>query len=109
MLKKRFIIVALILAVWTALAPAVVSARPLRAERAGSWKTAVSALMTWWGIFGVQGRGTAPARQTDWTKNGCGIDPNGTPLLCTPLPGGGVGGAGSEGGSEDDGSGDSGY
>jgi hypothetical protein len=113
MLKKRFLFVALTLTIWTAVAPAVVSARPIRGERVSQWKTAVSMLMTWWGIFGAPERGTVPARQTDWIKNGCGIDPNGTPL-CDPDPSGGtgggtgIGGSGLEGGS-DDGSGDSGY
>lgn len=112
MLNKRFLFVALTLTVWTAVAPAVVSARPIRGGRVGQWKTAVSALMTWWGIFGAPERGAAQVRQTDWTKNGCGIDPNGTPL-CDSDPGDGTGGTGIGGsglqGGSDDGSGDSGY
>ncbi len=112
MLKKRILFVALALAVWASLAPAMASARPLRGQTEISWKTAVSTLMTWWGIYVAPERGSAPVQRTDWTKNGCGIDPNGEPLPCG-LPGGGgggtgVGGSGLQGGT-DDGAGDSGY
>jgi hypothetical protein len=101
MLNKRILFVALALTVSTALMPSVASARPLRGETVNSWKTAVSALMTWWGIY------VAPVQRTDWTKNGCGIDPNGDPLPCGSLPGGGgggtgVGGSGLQGGTEED-------
>ncbi|HEY9420217.1 MAG TPA: hypothetical protein VIW92_02295, partial [Thermoanaerobaculia bacterium] len=65
------------------------------------WQTAVSALMTWWGVFDdASERGTLAARRTDRTKNGCGIDPNGTPL-CETRPGGGMGGSGLQSGTED--------
>ena len=105
MLKKRFLFVALTLAVWTAAAPAVVHARPIRAEGMSQWKVAVSVVHFWWGVFlgGTAERGT-----TQYVKNGCGIDPNGTPL-CDPNPtGGGMGGSGFQGGTGDD-PGDSGF
>ena len=102
MLKKRFLFVALALAVWTAAAPAVIHARTLRAERVSQWKAAVSVVHFWWGVFlgGTAERGTAGD-----AKNGCGIDPNGTPL-CDPNPGPGMGGSGLQGGTGED-SGDS--
>lgn len=98
MLKKRFLFVALALAIWTAAAPAVIHARTI--ERASSWRTAVSVAHFWWGVFlgGTAERGTARDM-----KNGCGIDPNGVPL-CDPNPTGGpgLGGSGLHGGTGED-------
>ena len=107
MLNKRILFVALALSVWTAFAPAVVSARPVRGERVSQWKAAVSVVHFWWGVFigGTAERGTAQG-----PKNGCGIDPNGSPL-CDPNPtggGAGMGGSGLQAGSETD-PGDSGF
>lgn len=112
MLNKRILFVAFALTILTVLTPSAADARPLRGQTGISWKTAASALMTWWGIYVAPERGAAPVQRTDWTKNGCGIDPNGEPLPCG-LPGGGgggvgVGGSGLQGGTEGD-PGDSGY
>ena len=103
MLNKRILFVALALTVSTALTPPAASARPLRGQTGISWKTAVDALMTWWGIYVAPERGGVPVQRTDWTKNGCGIDPNGEPLPCGTLPGGGgMGASGLQSGTEED-------
>ena len=109
MLNKRILSVALALTASTALLPSAASARPLRGQAEIAWKTAADALTTWWRIYVAPERGSSPVQRTDWTKNGCGIDPNGDPLPCGALPGGGgtgVGGSGLQSGT-DDGSGGS--
>ena len=98
MLKKRFLCAALILVAWVAVAPAMADARPLRGERT-SLQTATSAVQMWWGFLT---RSVLAPRTVQTGKNGCGIDPNGTPL-CGTLPGGGMGGgSGLQGGTGDD-------
>jgi hypothetical protein len=98
MLNKRFLFVALILVAWTAVAPAMASARPLRGERLSQWQTVVWAVDLWWGFIT---RGVIEPRTAQTVKNGCGIDPNGQPL-CEPFGGGGMGGSGLQSGTEGD-------
>lgn len=98
MLKKRFLFVPLVLVAWIAVAPAMASARMLRGEPASHLQTVTSAVQMWWGFLT---RGILAPRTVETVKNGCGIDPNGTPL-CEPLPGGGLGATGLQGGTTGD-------
>jgi len=85
MLKNKLATVLLVLAFALLLVPAASQAAPLRLPHSGGVASLFDQVVQWWDHLAGHAFGRTPAvRSTNLPKNGCGIDPNGQPVLCNP-------------------------